>query len=651
MRRVSLFLLMIVLLGSACSDSPENVSDDATALVTALHDAAPADVDRILTAFLGPALDDVTTRMEAVIQDPAMSAADKHRLIQPMLADAAPTLREQALIALRAVKQADLGPAADEAAQLLHLALTLAEGATKAGERPPYWSYYSGQTPYPPEDPFAPELPESVADKFWLFYHWTEIIGALYDDTDYAWVFADSERTSFISQEAGASGIEQFHDWWQVPKTVWDSETLSDNEKLMATKYTMWQNEDWGGGNHYINEWWSWEAAYKEEDCALFTGNQMAALAALYEMTRDPRTLNRLQAMLAAFWHYDRFTVDDPNPLAQEEPDGRITRGTKTRNLYLEDEMNIFTIEFVGGELVFHHNNSWPDHYTGRERKNVSRDQYYGLFLGYRTLWEVLTAIDDRTTTEQELLDDLVEHTQLITDYVFGQSNLHWDWGIEYMLYALFEGSCANPPNFTFMMFFGHVGLEEMTGESFTQFDTLHDLGHKLFSFGRSLGKVWLSAKLFEPAHTGLTALNQYLSGFYMSDITVADWLFLWPPELIDDMSAGRRRLWRRVIAACYRKFGIFAAPQYRDIAAELFDEALNPRPTIQRMFNSYQGDYAKIEPQGVGLEDFMLPLTMLAGSAQNSAQLATALATRYDELVADGSINFDDTDLPYETP
>jgi len=423
---------------------------------------------------------------------------------------------------------------------------------------------------------------------------------------------------------------------------------LSWNEKLMATKYTMWQNPDWGGGNHYIDEWWSWEAGYKEEDCALFTGNNMAALAALYEVTRDPRTLGRLQAMSAAFRHYDRITRDDPDPLALEDPDGRITRGTKTRQLYYEDEQNLMEIEFVGGQFVFHHNNSVVDLYTGRERKNVSRDQYYGALLGYRVLWEALTAIDDRTAAEQELLEDVVEHTTMITDYLFGQSNLHPEWGIEYMFYALFEGSCANPPNLSFMVYFAHGGLEEMTGQTFHQFDALHDLGHALFAFGRALGIVEISAMLFEPAHTSLTALNQYLTAFYLSDVSMADWLFLWPPELIDLEDAGQRRLWRRVIAAFYRKYGQIISPQYLAIAQEVFDPVLNPVETPQRFFNSYQGDYAKIEPAHVALENYLLPFGLIVSRAANREDWATAFDERYQALHNAGDINFDDTDLPH---
>ncbi len=632
MRRLSLLLIPLLLL-IACGEAPDERSvDEFTAA---------------LDASLRSPLQAAATSLREIIRDPQMDLASKHREAHRLLREVGPTIRERAASALAVSEGRDLGPHGAQILQLLHMAQTLGDGAAKLGAPEPSWRRFEGPYAYY-EDPWSPALPTAVQDKFWLFYHWTEILGGLYDDADYAWVFADSGRTGFIAQEAGASGIEQFHDWWQVSRAVWDDPSLSDNQRLMAAKYTMWQNDDWGGGNHYINEWWSWEAAYKEEDCALFTGNNMAALAALYELTRDPRTLARLRAMFEAIKHYDRFTVDDPDPLALEDPDGRITRGTKTRNLYLADEMNIFDIEITPGGIVTHHNNSWPDHYTGRERKNVSRDQYYGVLLGYRTLWEALTGLDERTAAEQALLDDLVAHTRLITDYIFGQSNLHWDWGWEYMLYALFEGSCANPPNFTFMMFFGHVGLEEMTGEQFTQFDTLQDLGESIFAFGRGLGLVAISEALFEPAHTGLTALNQYLSGFYLSDIDEADWLFLWPPELLRDANAGRRRLWRRVVAAFYRKYGVLGSPEYMSVAAELFDETLNERPTVQRLFNSYQGDYAKLEPQGVGLEDFMLPLALLASRAANRDELAALLATRYAELIADGSLDFADTDLPY---
>lgn len=615
-------------------------------LTAALDQAAPDQIVSIIEEYLCPNFSEATKRLQKIIRDPGISAARKHELLRPILAEVGPVLKTRAEAALAATRGRDLGEAGPEIRSLLMLAHTLSRGAMRVAKLPA-WQHLDGPlTHY--EKPFAPAMSEGMLDKFWLMYHWTEVLGGLYDDSDYTWVFAETERTSYLDQEIGTTDIEMFPDYWRVATDVWNDPALSDNQRLMAAKFTMWQNEDWGGGNHYINEWWSWEPAHQDEDNALFLGNQMAALAALYELTRDERTLHRLGAMLDAFRHYDTLTVDDPDPIAQEPPDGRITRGTITRNLYLEDEMQIFDIEFSGGQFIFHHNNSWPDHYTGRERKNVSRDQYYGLFLGYRTLWEVLTAIEDRTAAEQDLLDSLVEHATLVTDYVFGQSNLHWQWGLDYMLYALFEGSCANPPNFTFMMFFGHVGLEEITGQSFTQFDWLHDLGHDLFAFGRSLGLIWISEALFEPAHTGLTALNQYLSGFYMSDITAADWMFLWPPELLVKVNAGRRRLWRRVVAAFYRKYGYLGHEQYRRLADETFDADLHLRPTIDIIYNSTQGDYVKLEPTYVGLENFMLPWTFFAGRAANREEIAAALLARYDELVADGSVNFADTDLPY---
>jgi hypothetical protein len=638
-------ILLLVMGALACSQAAGPAHDDLTRALTAA--ASVEDVEAILDAELLPMTEAATERAEAIIQREDLAAAQKHRLLAPALREIGPQLERRAAIVLNALQGRDLGPKGEAIRQMLHLARNLGEAATKA-EREPYWDRINGPAAHNQNYLYAPALPDAVADRFWLMTHWIEILGGMYDDADYAWVYADSGRASFLAEEAGASGFEHVPDWHLVPLEIWNDAGLSCNQKFMAAKYTMWQNPDWGGGEHYVNEWWSWEAGYKEEDDALFTGNMLAALAAMYETTRDARTLHRLRALFEAFKHYDRITRDDPNPIALEDPDGRITRGTKTRNLYPEDEMNIFDIEIVGGQIVFHHNNSWPDHYTGRERKNVSRDQYYGLFTGYRVLWEVLTALDDRTAEEQQLLDDLVAHTQSITDYVFGQSNLHWDWGLDYMFYALFEGSCANPPNFTFLMFFGHVGLEEMTGQSFTKFDALHDLGLALFRFGRSLGKVTLSEAVFEPAQTGLTALNQYLAALYMSDVTPADWLFIWPPEAIDLNDAGRRILWRRVVAAFYRKFGLVGSPPYAAILGELFDEAYSPRPTPEIFYNHNNGEYAWLEASGVGVEDFVLPFALVVSRAANRDELAAQLTARYQALVESGDINFDDTDLPY---
>lgn len=642
-------LLLPVACGPGDRAQPAATDTDDAALSAALATATtPAQIEAVLDAQLRPLVEEPGDEIRAIIGRLDLPAIEKHQRIAPILKRVGPVLRGRAQTALTALAGRELGPAGASIRELLHHARVLGEGAQRA--ETPLWKFDHVPSLGEPFGFYA-DVGDIVADRFWQFYHWTEILGGMYDDTDYTWVFADSGRTSFLAQEAGAAGFEQFHDWWQAPQAVWDDPSLSANEKFMAAKYTMWQNADWGGGGHYIDEWWSWEAAYKEEDCALFTGNNMAALAALYELTRDARTLRRLRAMLTAFEHFDRITRDDPDPLALEDPDGRITRGTKTRQLYLADEPNLMEIEFVGGEIVFRHNNSAPDLYTGRERKNVSRDQYYGMLLGYRTLWEALTALPDRTADEQALLDDLVAHTTLAADYLFNTSRLHWDWGWEYMFYALFEGSCANPPNLSFMVYFAHGGIEEMTGQTYQGFDALHDLGEMLFAFGRSLAMVEVSAMLFEPAHTGLTALNQYLTAFYLSDITLADWLFIWPPELVDLEDAGRRRLWRRVVAGCYRKFGHLVGTSYLAIAQEVFDEVLNPRETPQRFFNSYRDGYARLEPAGVALEDYLLPFAFLAGKAANRDEVTAKLLARYDALVASGEINFDDTDLPEAMP
>jgi len=649
-RKLSLIVLLLSLMVACGGIDRQEAAQEDVALTVALREAdSPAAIERVIDLFVRPLVEETAGRVEEIIESDEPGNLAKHRLVAEVFRAVGPSLTARADLTLRLLEDRDLGEKAEDIRFLLRLARTLGIIAGKA-DRPRYWELVEGRFgSYPRLYEYTPALPDAVADRFWLFYHWTEIMGGMYDDAAYAWVFAESGRTSFLAQEAGASGFEQFHDWWSVKADVWDDPDLTYNQKLMAAKYTMWQNPDWGGGQHYINEWWAWEAAYKEEDCALFTGNNLAALAALYEMTRDARTLQRMQAIMAAFWHFDRLTRDDPDPLALEDPDGRITRGTKTRQLYYESERNLFEVEFEGGQIVTHHNNSEPDLYTGRERKNVSRDQYYGMLLGYRVLWEVLTGLDDRTAAEQELLDDLVEHVTMVGDYLFKTSRYHLDWGWEYLLYALFEGSCANPPNLSFMAFWCHEGIEEMTGVSYLQFDALHDLGDWLFEFGRGLGLLEVSRSLFEPAHTGLTGLNQYLSAFYMSDVSPADWMFLWPPELIDMQDDGQRRLWRRVVAAFYRKFGILFAPQYKAIAAELFDEAYSPRPeSPQIFFNSYHDDLARLEPTHVALENFLLPFTFVAGRAANREALTVVLLERYQALVAAGDIDFADTDLPY---
>lgn len=650
-RKIALVSFLLVWIVS-CGDVDERkTTDEDAALAVALREAdSPEAVEQVLDLYLRPLVEETAGRVEEIIEGDKLDNLAKHRLVADIFRAAGPTLTARADLALRLLENRNLGDKAEDIRFLLRLARALGIIAGKT-ERPLYWELIEGQFGTRPHlYEFSPDLPAAVADRFWLMYHWTEIMGGMYDDSEYAWVFADSGRTGFLAQEAGASGFEQFHDWWSVAGEVWNDPELTYNQKLMAAKYTMWQNPDWGGGEHYIDEWWAWEAAYKEEDCALFTGNNLAALAALYEMTRDERTLQRMQAIMAAFWHFDRLTRDDPDPLALEEPDGRITRGTKTRQLYYESERNLFDVEIVGGQIVTYHNNSEPDLYTGRERKNVSRDQYYGMLLGYRVLWEVLTGLPDRTAAEQALLDNLVEHVTLVGDYLFKNSRYHLDWGWEYMLYALFEGSCANPPNLSFMAFWCHEGIEEMTGVSYLQFDALHDFGDQLLEFGRDLGLLEISESLFEPAHSGLTGLNQYLSAFYMSDITPADWMFLWPPELVDLQDAGQRRNWRRVVAAFYRKFGMLFAPQYEAIAAELFDEVVCPRPgSPEVFFNSYQGDLVKLDATHEALEEFLLPFAFLAGRAANRETLAAELTARYQALIENGDIDFDATDLPYQ--
>ena len=480
-----------------------------------------------------------------------------------------------------------------------------------------------------------------VLDRYWMFYHYTEILGVYNDESGYSDVWAPSGRTSFIEQEVGRYGIEMQMDWWYLPLAIWEDPTPTPEQKLMSTKFTMWQSPDWGGGNHYINEYWSWEPGYKDEDCPLFTGNLMSALAAEYSMTRKPRTLSRLRHMVDAFLFFDELAADEANTAIG----GRVQRGPKTYNLYPEDEPNLLTVTWDGQQLEFHHNNSVADHDTGRERKNVSRDQYYGVITGYYTIYHLFSQMDSLSQQEQELLSDVIDHTHHIVRYLT-VPRYREDYGALYNLYAFFEGSCANPPNLSFMGYAAFVGLEEITGRQIPSNDMGYTLFHALLELGVLIGSVDLSAALFEPAHTGLTAMNQYLGALFMSDLPREHWEFIFPPEIIRDGDEGQRKLWRRLIAAYALKFGDLGNADYEAVIQEMLNPANNPQVTIDTVFNSIRQGHAVIEPGGVGIEDMMWPTAFMFAAAQNASEIGGLLNGRYDALIGGGTMVFEHTDV-----
>lgn len=442
----------------------------------------------------------------------------------------------------------------------------------------------------------------------------------------------------------GEAGVEMMMDYWRVPEAVWNDPGLTDNERLMHVKYTMWDNPHWGN-QEYVEEYWRFEPAFVDEDCALFTGNVLGALAFEYGLSRLPRTLARMQAVMRAYRLFDRFTLDTDHPLDQEGYDGRIQRGTKTKNLYHEDEIYLMTIE-SWDPLELSHNNSWPDRLTGRERKNVSRDQYYGLILGYYATFKVFSAITDRTDAEEALLCDVIIHMNMILEYLL-TDRLRPGWGILYNLYSLFEGSCANPPNLTFMNFWAYPGYEEMTGLDYSaRFGLGNRLIHALFALGRIVGGVELSQQLFRDAQSSMTALNQYMITLYMSDLSPEEWQFIYPPEVLVE-HPGRRNLWRRVIALFFNKYGCFGNEVFREVIEEMLLVENNPAPLLDDLSWSVQHGHAHVEPAGK-IENLLLPLAVTADAATNRDEVAAAFRSRHQELLDDGSISFVGTDLPY---
>lgn len=493
-----------------------------------------------------------------------------------------------------------------------------------------------------PDGNFEMELTDAVLDRFWTYYHWNEILAGYYDDSAYRFVFTPDGRSSFIAEEVGEAGVEMTMDWWAVRRETFDDPQWSTNQLLMIAKYSLWDDPHWGDDE---SAYWNVEPAFKDEDCTLFTGNVLSSLAFEYALTRLPRTLRRMQAIIRSYRLFDRFRLEGAGPLDQAGYDGRLQRGTKTKNLYHEDEIYLMTIEGTD-PIRFSHNNSFPDRLTGRERKNVSRDQYYGLILGYYSLVQVLRDIEDRTPEEEELYCSAVIHMDLILGYLF-QNRVRPFWGLLYNLYSLVEGSCANPPNLTFMSFWSYPGFEYMTGRDYTaRFGAGNKLIRELLRLGRIIGGIELSQALFHDAHRGLTALNQYMITLYMSDLSPEEWQFIYPPEVLKQ-NPNWRPLWRRMIALFYKKYGMLGNSEYRQTIEEMFLAENNPPPELSDITWNTQHGYRRIETVGQ-LEDFLLPLAALASSAYNREAVAEHFLRRYRELVEAGQLDYTDTDLPH---
>jgi hypothetical protein len=584
---------------------------------------------------LAAAVDDFTVELTEIIHNPDIANLEKHRMVR---AQGRP-LAIDLLGRLDVIEQQTAGPDHTQAFAMARFYLLRFLDAL--------------DTPVPAQKQSArAALPISITpstevmDRYWMFYHFTEILGAFNDQTGYEQVYAKSKRVDFIGQEVGRAGIEMQMDWWYLPISIWNDGSLTPEQKLMSTKYTMWQNPDWGGGDHYVDEYWSWEPGYKDEDSPLFTGNLAAALAAEYSITKKPRTLRRLRQLVDAFGFLDELSNQLEQPLTPNDgQDGRIQRGPKCRNLYPEDEPNLMTVTYGPDGIKTHHNNSVPDRETGRERKNVSRDQYYGMLTGYYSIFHLFTQMGALSPEEQTLLDDVIGHCNLIQTYL-AKSNQHPEWGLVYNLYAMFEGSCANPPNLSFMGFAAYKGLEEITGRPMPGNDPGYAVFTALLDLGVLIGSVDLAAALFKPAHSGLTAMNQYLGALFMSDLPREHWEFIFPPELIPDFSSGRRKLWRRLIAAYALKFGDFGSVEYESVIQEMLDPGNNPPVTIDTIFNSIRHNHAVIEPSGVGIEDMVWPTAFVFAAAQNSSTIAGLLNARYDELVTQGVMEFAHTDV-----
>jgi len=490
------------------------------------------------------------------------------------------------------------------------------------------------------------QLSPEVVERYWMFYHFTEILGAYNDDQFYTHIFSESGRVSFLDEEIGTSGIEMLMDWWMVSTSIWRDEFLADEEKLMSVKYSMWQNIRWGGGEHYIDEYWAWEPSFKDEDCALFTGNFLSALAAEYSFTRHPRTLGRLRAMVNALMHFDRLKDDSENPLEIDVLDGRLQRGPKTKNYYPELDPTVFWLSWDADGLRTHHHTREPDRTTGRERANVSRDQYYGVLTGYYSLYKVLSGLDEPSEEEAGLLEDIVEHCRLIADYLDGP-RIRLGYGPVFNLYSLFEGSCANPPNLSFMGSAAFVGLEEITGNCLFSQTFKYPLYKSILKIGMILNFLEFTQSLLEPTRTSFTTLNQVLAALLMSDLSSQHWEFYFAPEYVVDASEKERRMWRRVIGTYLFKFGTFGNSAYQNVLEDMLLPEENIPFTLEMFFNRYHGAYSVIEPQ-YKVEEFMWPLSMMIAASENCNQIGQEMVSHYQSLVEDGQISFAGTDLSY---
>ena len=605
----------------------------------------PAQVDDPTDLMIAAAVESFTAELTRIIEQPGSGYAGKIRALRAAAVSEAPALAERLEAIKSGAGRSHTGPLRAPQREAIEAAIgfvgtllsMLAEAREPEAAVSPGREVGAGD--------FFMDLDDAVLDRYWMYVHWTEILAGYYDDSEHTAVFEEAGRTGFIAEEVGEAGIEMVMDYWRVREEVWSDPGLSDNERLMWAKYTLWDNPHWGD-QVYVSDYWRMEPAFIDEDCPLFTGNMMGALAFEYGLTRLPRTLSRMQAMVRALRLFDRFALDSGHPLDQEEVyDGRIQRGPKTKNLYHADEVDLLTVE-SWNPLRFSHNNSSPDRLTGRERKNVSRDQYYGVFLGYYAAFQVLSAMEDRTPEEEELLCGVLIHMDKMLHYLLS-NRLRPGWGIMYNLYSLFEGSCANPPNLTFMSLWAYPGYEEMTGRDYSsRFGMGNRLVHALLGLGRLIGGVELSQQLFGDAHSGLTALNQYMITLYMSDLSCEEWQFIYPPEVLVEHPE-RRRLWRRMIALFYRKYGHFGNEVFRGVIEEMLLEEHNPPPSLDDISWSVQHGYAHVEPQAK-LENFLLPLATVAGAAANREEVAEAFRNRYGELVEGGRITFEGTDLPH---
>ncbi|MDP8255558.1 MAG: hypothetical protein P9M14_07415 [Candidatus Alcyoniella australis] len=597
------------------------------------------------TADAAYKINGLIARSRELINDPHVAALDRHRALQALVCGRTPQLRKGLALSQAALER-DQSLSATQRGET-RIALLLVLSMLDRLQRATDYAV-PDLLPSPPIDhngSLQIELNPAVIERYWKFYHWTEILGAFNNDSQYLHLLEGTGREDFIDSEIGRSNIETQMDEWRVRPEVWNDAGLSDEQRLMSAKYGMWRNPDWGGGGHYVDEYWAWEPSFVDEDSPLFTGNLLSALAAEYGATRHRRTLRRLRQMVDALLYYDELTIDGPDPLDVGPRDGRLQRGPKMKNLYYSDEPNLMTLTLDEQGIHFHHNNSVADQRTGRERKNVSRDQYYGVLTGYYTLYTVFQGLDALDADEEQLLCDVVIHMERIVDYLRGP-RFNPDHGPLYNLYVLFEGSCANPPNLSFMGMMAADWLEQVSGRELIHWQAGDELMGALLDLGALIGTVELASELFEPAHSGLTALNQYLGALLMSDQPRAHWEFIFPGELLRDASQGRRNLWRRLIAAYAFKFGDTGNADYQSVVDELLSPEFNPPTTVDDLYCGTSHGYVKVRPAGWGIEDLVWPLMLLVYSADNSADLADELLIQYQSLVDQGVLSFEHTDI-----